>query len=706
MSESNETIVDPTGFDTKDEYQHAIREAAFKRDFGEDVSTEGESQGTPTAPTSAPTEQTPQTNEVDPIGEFVEGITVDLRDAIDNTFQGNQRTREEIKQDRKEIKDEYKAKGDALVRFYNEKPTLASEGAKALVGGYAKVLSSYLTLPERAYDLATGEMAKQGKDYKPDWDPLAAIKDPYQATAWGNFLQMGVEYGFGGWVSAKGLARKIPGKWNPIVAEGIYGAVSERAQTDPGISTDLARSFKSSEYYNQLKKRIPFIGDAVDAIANEDYNHPGLQAAIHSLEAAGLTYAIGGVFGYLGRFLPGRKSVTKQINEADKKQLTDGRRFDEIQRVNVQDITDQKALPPKSGFGAYKNKPVADPWQGSPAPTNKAFDIYDQLNRSDQWTGTTHSGTDSIMTPVQAQRGATTSEFTPQFLREKAKELLGDTRTNQLIQEAKKNKQSFYEVFEPAFKRYQEVMGRNATAIDAEDFWQPIRKDEPFQTGAGASTPNYQAWSMENVVAADLVNGALFKQLRNTAIAGREVINIADVFAVDGPMKTIADRLVIGLSNVKRSRYLISTEFSKLRGPGGAFTQKASKAAAERTAQLHDETVDGVRLMMQMMKDEGSDELAQGILEIFSMSNKIQNWMDFDAWMRQKIKGGEFNGSVKSGVLIKELQGVMVNSVLSGPKTPLRAILGTTSNAYLNSFNTFLGAAARAPFKGQSTTNL
>ena len=82
------------------------------------------------------------------------------------------------------------------------------------------------------------------------------------------------------------------------------------------------------------------------------------------------------------------------------------------------------------------------------------------------------------------------------------------------------------------------------------------------------------------------------------------------------------------------------------------------------------------------------------------MNNKIHNWTDFNAWMRQKIVGGEFNGKVKTGALVKELQGVMINSILSGPKTPLRAILGTTTNSYLNALNEYAGAVLRAPFTG------
>ena len=42
----------------------------------------------------------------------------------------------------------------------------------------------------------------------------------------------------------------------------------------------------------------------------------------------------------------------------------------------------------------------------------------------------------------------------------------------------------------------------------------------------------------------------------------------------------------------------------------------------------------------------------------------------------------------------------MINSILSGPKTPLRAIMGSTANAYLNEVATLFGATIRRPFGG------
>ena len=208
-------------------------------------------------------------------------------------------------------------------------------------------------------------------------------------------------------------------------------------------------------------------------------------------------------------------------------------------------------------------------------------------------------------------------------------------------------------------------------------------------------------WSLDEIVAADLINGSLFKLLRNKAIAAREVSSVADTFVTDGPMQSIRDNLIIGLTNVKRSRYLWGISGQKLQRPN------LKRLVKERTLQLHGETEKAVDMMLKMLKNQDNDELANSILEVFSNQTKIQNWMDFDAWMRAKMYGGDFDGSAKfgadtTGVYIRELQGMMINSILSGPKTPIRAIIGTTSNAYLNSFNTLLGATGRAPFTGDT----
>ena len=60
-------------------------------------------------------------------------------------------------------------------------------------------------------------------------------------------------------------------------------------------------------------------------------------------------------------------------------------------------------------------------------------------------------------------------------------------------------------------------------------------------------------------------------------------------------------------------------------------------------------------------------------------------------------------GKQQTGALIRELQGVMI-IVLSGPKTPLRAIIGTSTHTFLRPFATTLGGLGRLPFTGDTRT--
>ena len=581
------------------------------------------------------------------------------------------------------------------------------ETANAIKKGGLRLVSSVLTAPERYLDMATGEMQNIGgqlidkrtnKPYTPDWDPLGDIKDPWLNSWWGNITHGAVKYGVGGALAAKipGIAG-LPVGSKLLASEGLVAAISEYSQGD--------------NLTGQIAERVPWTRAVFLGLASGDYDHPLVLTFKNVLEEMGLGKLFGVIaskFGASDYAKTKADNVDAQIKEKGKLELKEELEFDKTQRKllpggTVKGLLPESPLtefnPHRSGFRGHKNKPFSQPGQGSPASTGEPFDIHKQLNRTEDW-GNEFGGTDSPMTPVAAQRGAQTSGFGTKFLREQAKKLLSDSQYKGLIREARENKQSFEQLFRPAFRRYQEVMGRHATATSTEDFWKPISEKKPFQTGDGVVSKNYKAWAMENVVVADLVNGALFRQLRDLNIAARELRDSTDVFAVDGLMDSVRDRLTFGLANVKRSRYLISTEFSKLKGPTGVLTPKAQKAIRERTVQLHTESKEAVDMMMKMLKEGQTDELAEAVMDVFSMQNKVQNWMDFDKWMVQKLRGGEFKGKVKTGQMIREIQGVFVNSILSGPKTPLRAMIGTTANSYLSSLHNLIGATMRIPFTG------
>ena len=75
-----------------------------------------------------------------------------------------------------------------------KEPGVGEEIKNAVVGGLAEAGSDVVTLPERLYDMANGEMEEAGEDYKPEFDPFAA--DQFETkTWWGTLLKGAIQYG-------------------------------------------------------------------------------------------------------------------------------------------------------------------------------------------------------------------------------------------------------------------------------------------------------------------------------------------------------------------------------------------------------------------------------------------------------------------------------------------------------------------------------
>ena len=574
--------------------------------------------------------------------------------------------------------------------------TNLQEAQNTVTGAAYQLVNGLLQLPETGKSIVTGEIFDENFELK--FDPLASVglEEPWTGTRFGDLGKAVGSFSAGG-VGTASLLSKLSkvSKLGPLAkylagmgdlqkvmwAEGLYLQASPYRWDDNAANFLLESTFVGD---------VPVFKEALGLIAIGDEDSPFVKQLKNTLEAAGLVGVFGKIF---GAAFPKRLSPEDiQLELFDKNELfrmakDSAEQVDEFGRYGMDGEAGafrSRTTPPttRSRFGGYKNTQLNGPGQGVVFSRNSPSKIFKQLNLIDE--NFNLGSTDSIMSAKEAHLAASSAEYSVEFLTAKAKELLSEPYIQGLTNDLARENVSFEEVFRPAFERFQEAVGRDATGLSAEQFWEPILR----------ASDNPQTWALENIVVNDLVNSSLFKQIRDSALAGREIDQIADIFATDGIMKTIADRLAFGLSNVKRSRYLISDEYRNL----GRAQQ--AEALAARTSQLHDETVDGVRLMMQFLKDSGSDELAQGILEVFSMSNKIKNFTDFDNWMRQKLRGGDFADKTKQGLMMKELGAVMVNSILSGPKTPLRAIIGTTSNALLNEVATLFGATIRSPFTG------
>ena len=584
--------------------------------------------------------------------------------------------------------------------------TNLQEAQNVVTGAAFQVADGLLKLPETVIASATAPITKIGpwnEKYQHKFDPLGALglEDPWTGTSIGS-----VSKAIGSFVIPGAAGPSLLSKLSKVnklgrVAKYLGGmSKTKQAMLVDGLWMQVS-NYRFEENTANFIQDLPIIRDnavfkeALNLIAIDEDDSPLVKQLKNTLEAVGMI----GLFAKLGGIAKSQYRAIKRIPDPNvdfsKLQETDIGRIVNNLASQTEDLARSQLLGEAtefktnnifkgSRFRAAKNAPAAGAGQGNILSTNTPGNIFRQLNKIDDLGGL--GSTDSVLRARDAELAMKSSEFLPEFLRAQAKAMLGEPYIQGLIKDAKAQGLTFEQAFEPAFRRFQEVIGGDATRMSVEDFWGPLTKS----LKEGGLTAD----SMEYVVATDLVNQALFKEIRDLGVMGREIDKVTDIFATDGVMKTIGEKLVVGLSNVKRSRYLISSEYRQLRGA------QAASALAERTALLHDETVDGVRLMMQFLRGSNSDELAQGILEVFSMSNKIKNFKDFDNWMRQKLVGGDFANKTKKGALMEELGAMMVNSILSSPKTPLRAIMGTTANSYLNEVATLFGATLRRPFTG------
>jgi hypothetical protein len=394
----------------------------------------------------------------------------------------------------------------------------------------------------------------------------------------------------------------------------------------------------------------------------------------------------------------------KKVHKADKKGLYRSwndplennearaeRKIDE-RNDNVQTQSTEKGLVEleDEGFRGHKNKPIADPWQGSPNSTGHAWDIAKDLKKIDKDWGAEKGSTDNIITAAAAEELANNGVGKRSINEDVAKELFGDTRTKILGEQLRNQRKTWQDAFGDAYERMMEVThGRDAGDMTPDEFLDPLVRNEP-RKGPGN-------WSPETVIAADLIQSSLMKKLRDLAVASRELKDIADVADVDGPLKSIRDNLIVLMTETKSSRFLQEAAQESL-----GLTKKEM---AETLLDIHSTSKQQVDMMLDLARQDPTDDFLHAVLEAFSMSNKIHNWNDFDNYMHKKLIGSTGESGVQhTGQMIKELQGVMINSILSGPKTPLRAIMGTATATFTRPMSQIMGGAIRYLGSGDSST--
>ena len=609
-----------------------------------------------------------------------------------------------------------------------EGPTAGDYAADTLIGlgaGARDIASNIITAPERVIDFFNGEMEEEGKTeegYQTEWDQfMYGDGDPIETKTWWGGLVRGAT-DVVGTIAVTGGAGTIA-KGAKIGAYLRQGALA-------GLKYDL---FSKNEEQDNLSgiiaKKYPWLDSA---LATKDTDHPALNKLRHIVEGMG----IGAVFDAtifkmtpLAKMLAGevvekgRPIATniadtgvkagKEIGDAAKR-VYDARgelkaaagediaairsKFDEFRKSRLDSVEVQKREQAKSqmkdsGFRAPKNEPIADPWQGATTSNSTAEAVDNSAKRMKNEWGAEEGSTGSLLSNTQISRMAQGTGETDKVI----KEVLGNFRSQgfikQLEETARRQGKTLQESIGEDLDMFRSIYeGRNTSDVTTAQFFKKLTKSSiPLKNEAGKTVgkiiqPRYAK-------ALDMVNISLFNDIRDAGITARELANVVDINDIDGPAQQMVEKLIAGLELRKISSAEVSQMFSEF---GDARLRKAPKEFKEAIKKDVKESIDAFRVALQMTTEQDGDEVFKTIFEGISMADGVHTLDDLDVFMRKKMRGGTFAGDKKkTGAFLREMGTMFTHSVLSGPKTSVRAIMGTSTAAFTRPMAMAMGGLMR-----------
>ena len=257
--------------------------------------------GQPAAPQPAPEAQAPVQPEVqeeeeeegnilDGVSNFLEDQSVNIRDWVDDTFQGDQLSRDEIVENRQELKEEQRQfNKETEEGFYDTAAgTVAAEGVRAVAGGLAQAVETAGETAELAGDALKGAVGLSGDEAAPweanyewaDWD-LGVAEN---RTLVGNFARetVAVLAGMRG-LRAAGVGVGSQTAGQRLASETLRGALYDFF-SEPGEG-NLSNLVQDSRFANPLSK----------ALAHEDDDNPWIRKLKNMVEGGTIGVAVDGL---------------------------------------------------------------------------------------------------------------------------------------------------------------------------------------------------------------------------------------------------------------------------------------------------------------------------------------------------------------------------------------------------------------------------
>ena len=603
-----------------------------------------------------------------------------------------------------------------------------------------------------------GEEGKTDAGYETEWDDfLYGDGDPIETkTTWGGLVRGATHVstllastgGFGGAATkattalttlktAQGmgkLAAFVPGK-----AGLISGAVT-------GARFDaLSITSQQDNMSGMLKEKWTWLDTP---LATKDTDHPMMKTLKNVVEGMGIGMVFDGVLHNLAlgtealkpvikeqvkQGKAGIKEIGKELASSTDEQLTGvGRVAKDLmsedsqlkaalkedlspvqnaiktrrESVRSQKIEKAKEQMKSPEFGAFKNEKIADKHQGTATSISTTKDVQaGKKRRKTEW-GAEDGSTPSYISNKMVDNIAMNAGMARNEIEKVIKKVYSEGYVKELEATAKRQGKSVDELMSEDFDIYKQVYeGRNTSDLTPKQFWQQISQNKTTRsevitdpkTGKQKKVKVYDYVNSDQANAIDLINASLFSDIRDLGITARELENVVDVRDIDGPAQQLFEKIIAGLQMRKIASADISQQLRDYQRGGRSLNKKVTKRELDQLVDKDvKQSIDAFRLALSISPEEGGDEIFKTMFEGISMMKDVSTLDDLDQFMRVKMKGGAWAGGEKqTGAFLREMGTMFTHSVLSGPKTAVRAVMGTSTATFSRPLAMAMGGMMR-----------
>jgi len=243
-------------------------------------------------------------------------------------------------------------------------------------------------------------------------------------------------------------------------------------------------------------------------------------------------------------------------------------------------------------------------------------------------------------------------------------------------------------------KSYKDIIGfldetghSRLVDVPEKDLLDFIGKRKPIDIGVGKNKISVPILNQEQINAVDVITGQMLFEARDLAKAGLSVADKVDVSASGSLLDGILSRYTALARLRKETSGAVS---ARLRG----FSAGTKK---DLIARASDEAAQQVQTFKEVLKSDPSNDLLEGFLHFTATANgSKQTFKDFNEFFRQKLRGYKMGDKYSRNAIINEMMTMGMNSMLSGPKTQVRALVGTGLGTVMRPVATILGTFGQA----------